>query len=152
MIDTLLHSLTAVAIVMAMVAVGYFFARRGYIKHEHKRLIVKLIISAGMPALVMSNVLGSLDLSAMENPLLLFGLPVMGMLITLGLGFLLAKLLKPSPIRRGGFIVMCAFSNSVFVGLPMNTGLFGEAAVPYVMVFYIVNTTLFWTMKRKRCR
>ena len=41
---------------------------------------------------------------------------------------------------------MCAFSNSVFIGLPMNTGLFGDEAVPYVMAFYVVNTTLFWTI------
>lgn len=68
------------------------------------------------------------------------------MIITLLLGFIFAKLLKPEAKRRGGFIAMCAFSNSVFVGLPMNTGLFGDEAVPYVMCFYIVNTTLFWTI------
>ncbi len=146
MTDTLLHSLAAVAIVLAIVAMGYVFARKGYIRHEHKGLIVKLIISAGMPALVVSNVLGSLDLESMERPLLLFLLPLLSMLATLALGLLLAKLLKLSALRRGGFVAMCAFSNSIFVGLPMNTGLFGDAAVPYVMCFYTVNTTLFWTV------
>lgn len=146
MLDTLLTSLAAVAIVMAIVAVGYLFARKGYIKREHKGLMTKLIINAGMPALVMSNILGSLDLGSMENPLLLIGIPVLSMAATLLIGLLLAALIKPAPIRRGGFIVMCAFSNSIFVGLPMNTGLFGEAAVPYVMIFYMVNTTFFWTV------
>ncbi len=146
MIDTLLNSLAAVAIVMAIVAVGFFSAKRGYIRREHKGLIVKLIISVGMPALVVNNILGSLDLSKMGDPLLLFALPIVSMLVTLGVGLLLAKLVKPSPVRRGGFIVMCAFSNSIFVGLPMNTGLFGDAAIPYVMCFYIINTSLFWTV------
>ncbi|MBO4562861.1 MAG: AEC family transporter [Clostridia bacterium] len=146
MTETLLHSLAAVAIVMCIVAVGYLFARKGYIKREHKGLMTKLIINAGMPALVMSNILGSLDLDTLENPLLLVGLPVLSMAITLAIGLLLARILKPAPVRRGGFVVMCAFSNSIFVGLPMNTGLFGDQAVPYVMIFYMVNTTFFWTV------
>lgn len=146
MTDTLLTSLAAVAIVMCIVAVGYLFAKKGYIKREHKGLMTKLIINAGMPALVMSNILGSLDLSSMENPLLLIGIPVLSMAATLLIGLVLAALIKPAPVRRGGFIVMCAFSNSIFVGLPMNTGLFGDAAVPYVMIFYMVNTTFFWTV------
>lgn len=146
MLETLLHSLAAVAIVMCIVAVGYLFAKKGYIKREHKGLMTKLIINAGMPALVMSNILGSLDLGSLENPLLLIGIPVLSMATTLLIGLILAKLLKPSPARRGGFVVMCAFSNSIFVGLPMNTGLFGDAAIPYVMIFYMVNTTFFWTV------
>lgn len=146
MLETLVNSLAAVAIVMCIVAVGWFFARKGYIKREHKGLMTKLIINAGMPALVMSNILGSLDLDSLENPLMLIGIPIAGMAATLAIGLLLAKILKPAPARRGGFIVMCAFSNSIFVGLPMNTGLFGNDAVPYVMIFYMVNTTFFWTV------
>lgn len=144
--ETILHSLSAVLIVMFMVAVGYVFGRLGYIKREHKKLMIKLIIAAGMPALVVNNVFGNLDLSELYRPWLLFILPALSMLITLCLGILLAKILKPDEKRRGGFITMCAFSNSIFVGLPMNTGLFGDEAVPYVMCFYIVNTTLFWTI------
>ena len=146
MLETLLNSLAAVAIVVCIVAVGWFFAHKGYIRREHKGLMTKLIINAGMPALVMSNILGSLDLDSLENPLLLIGIPVLSMATTLAIGLLLAWIFKPSPVRRGGFIVMCAFSNSIFVGLPMNTGLFGNAAVPYVMIFYMINTTFFWTV------
>ena len=146
MLEITFQSLIAVLIVMFMVGVGWLFGKLGYIRREHKSLMIKLIINAGMPALVVNNVFGNLDLSALDRPLLLFLLPVLSMLITLGLGFLLALILKPDRKRRGGFITMCAFSNSIFVGLPMNTGLFGDRAVPYVMCFYIVNTTLFWTV------
>ena len=131
---------------MFMVGVGWLFGKLGYIKKEHKGLMIKLIISAGMPALVVNNVFGNLDLASLDRPVLLFLLPALSMLVTLAIAILLAKVLKPDARRRGGFITMCAFSNSIFVGLPMNTGLFGDAAVPYVMCFYIVNTTLFWTV------
>ena len=146
MLEITLHSLSAVLIVMFMVGVGWLFGKLGYIKREHKGLMIKLIIYAGMPALVVNNVFGNLDLASLDRPVLLFLLPALSMLVTLAIAILLAKILKPDARRRGGFITMCAFSNSIFVGLPMNTGLFGDAAVPYVMCFYIVNTTLFWTV------
>lgn len=130
MLETTFHSLTAVLIVMFMVAVGWLFGKLGYLRREHKKLMTKLIISAGMPSLVVNTVFGKIDLDALQNPALLFLLPVLSMIITLLLGFIFAKLLKPEAKRRGGFIAMCAFSNSVFVGLPMNTGLFGDEAVP----------------------
>ena len=146
MLETALNSIYAVLIVLFMVGLGWLFGKLGYIKQEHKSLFVKLIIHAGMPALVVNNVFGKLDLSTLEKPLLLFLLPCVSMLITLLIGILLAKILKPPKKRRGTFIVLCAFSNSIFVGLPMCTGLFGDEAVPYVMCFYIVNTTFFWTV------
>ncbi len=52
MLEITLHSLSAVLIVMFMVGIGFLFGRLGYIKKEHKGLMIKLIISAGMPALV----------------------------------------------------------------------------------------------------
>ncbi len=51
MLEITIHSLSAVLIVMFMVGVGFLFGKLGYIKKEHKGLMIKLIISAGMPAL-----------------------------------------------------------------------------------------------------
>lgn len=146
MLKTTLNALVAVVIVIGIAAIGFLFGKLGYINKSNKKLLIRLIISAGMPALVVKNAFGGLNLSELEKPHLLFLLPILSMAATVAIAFLLAKILKPSAVRRGGFIAMCAFSNSVFVGLPMNTGLFGEEAVPYVMCYYIVNTTLFWTI------
>ncbi len=146
MLPQILNSLTAVVIVMFMIAVGYLFGKLGYIRHEHKKLLTKLIIGAGMPSLVVNTVFGKLDFSGLDKPWLLFLIPFATMMVSLALSMVLASFLSPDTKRKGGFIAMCAFSNSVFVGLPMNTGLFGDAAIPYVMAFYVVNTTLFWTI------
>lgn len=95
MLETTFHSLTAVLIVMFMVAVGWLFGKLGYLRREHKKLMTKLIISAGMPSLVVNTVFGKIDLDALQNPALLFLLPALSMIITLLLGFIFAKLLKP---------------------------------------------------------
>lgn len=131
---------------MLMIAIGYVLGKIGYIKKEHKQLLTRLIINVGMPALVVNTVFEKLDFSAFENPLASFILPLLSMGIMLILSFIALKIIKPAKIRAGGYIAMCAFSNSVFVGLPMNVALFGDTATPYVMAYYVINTTLFWTI------
>lgn len=34
----------------------------------------------------------------------------------------------------------------MFIGLPVNLALFGEKSIPAVMLYYMVNTTFFWTL------
>ena len=41
---------------------------------------------------------------------------------------------------------MSTCSNTIFIGLPINLAIFGEKAVPYVLLYYIVNTSFFWTI------
>ena len=43
-------------------------------------------------------------------------------------------------------MVMCAMSNSLFVGYPVCTELFGAEGTPYVMCFYMMNTFFFWAI------
>ena len=48
--------------------------------------------------------------------------------------------------RRGTFASMFALSNTIFIGLPVNLVLFGENSLSSVLLYYIANTTYFWTI------
>jgi predicted permease len=41
---------------------------------------------------------------------------------------------------------MVTCSNTIFIGLPINLAIFGEPSIPYVLLYYIINTTIFWTI------
>jgi predicted permease len=41
---------------------------------------------------------------------------------------------------------MSAFSNSVFIGIPVCTALFGEKSIGYVLMYYLSSLLLFWTI------
>ena len=51
--------------------------------------------------------------------------------------------------RRGVFISMFAFSNSVFIGVPVSTALFGEEAVGFALLYYIANTSIFLVCRQQ---
>lgn len=38
-------------------------------------------------------------------------------------------------------MMMCSVSNAIFVGLAMCTELFGDTCTPYVMLYYLINTS-----------
>ncbi|MFK5281668.1 AEC family transporter, partial [Lacticaseibacillus paracasei] len=71
-----------------------------------------------------------------------FGAVILGYLIA----FLLVWLLKVRPGRRGTFINMFVNANTIFIGLPLNLALFGDKAVPYFLMYYVVNTVSTWTV------
>ncbi|WZK65885.1 hypothetical protein V3472_12050 [Lacticaseibacillus rhamnosus] len=37
-------------------------------------------------------------------------------------------------------------ANTIFIGLPLNLALFGDKAVPYFLMYYVVNTVSTWTV------
>lgn len=140
-----LHALSAVGLIMMMISVGFFAGKLKLMKAEHKPFIVKYVVNFAVPAMCISNVFEQFQKIDVENPLFLFLPPIVCMFITLTIALIAAKLFKLSRRRFGAFVIMCAFSNSMFVGLPMCRELFGEVSVPYVIMFYIINTMMFWT-------
>lgn len=130
-------------LILLMTAVGYFFGRMGWMKHEHKAFLVKYIMNMAMPCMCISGLLGRVDreLLVSMRTILLAGLCSIILLLLLALPA--CALLKLPRKRRGVFLVMCCVANSMFIGYPMCTSLFGDAAIPYVLSYYIVNTFFF---------
>ena len=56
----------------------------------------------------------------------------------------MVKVLKVRPGRRGVFINTIVNANTIFIGLPLNVALFGDAAMPYFLVYYVLNTVSTW--------
>lgn len=140
------HSVSAVLVILLLTATGYFLGRIGYIRQEHKGMITKLAINVGLPCLCLNNLTDYFTRASLAEAGRMLLVPLGVILLLSALGALAARLLRLPHRQRGVFIVMCAFSNSVFIGMPMCMELFGEAATPYVMCYYLVNTGLFQTL------
>ena len=146
MLAAFLNSLNAVGLIFIMIAVGFVAAKIGIMKKEHKSFIVKYAMNIAVPAMCISSVFNQFEKLNTDNIVFMFAPAVISMLCTLCIALVAAKLFKLSHKRFGAFVIICAFSNSMFIGLPMCRELFGEEVVPYVIMYYIVNTMMFWTV------
>lgn len=142
----MLQAFGSVLTVLAIIAIGIFLTKKGWFDDKASALIARLVLSLSLPAYLVSNLLGGYDRAKLLS--MAPGLPVP--FIAMGLGYVLARItaavFKIRTSRRGAFSSMFALSNSIFIGLPVNFLLFGERSLPYVLLYYMANTILFWTV------
>ncbi|MBU3182584.1 AEC family transporter [Clostridium psychrophilum] len=132
--------------IIIMIAIGYFLAYKKFIDDKAINLITTIVINISLPMMMINTILSNFtkkmliaDSSGLTVPF-----------VTIGSCFVIAKLVakivKVKINRRGLFVSMFFNSNTIFMGLPVNLALFGEKSVPYVLLYYIANTTFFWTL------
>ena len=133
-------------LILLMTAAGYIFGRAGWMKHEHKPFLVKYIMNLALPCMCVSSLMSRVDRTLLfsMHKVLLVSFCAIVLLALLALP--VCALLKLPRRRRGVFLVMCCVANSMFIGYPMCTALFGDAAIPYVLAYYIANTFFFQTV------
>ncbi|MBQ3132535.1 MAG: AEC family transporter [Clostridia bacterium] len=146
MLQTFFNSISAVLVVMLIMAVGYFMGRKGWLKAEHKPLMYKLIIWIAMPAMCINSIQTNFTREMFQGAGPLMAVPLLNIGLLTVLAVFLTRFLNLPRKRVGVFITMCCLSNSVFIGYPMCLELFGENCVPYVMWYYVFNTTFFQTV------
>ena len=141
-----LSSLGGVSEILILVAIGYGLTALGWFNDRSSRVIAKVVTQVALPAYMIETICSRF--SARELAALLPDLrfPVLSMAILFALSFVVARVIRVDPKRRGLFKSMFFNSNTVFIGLPVNLALFGPKSVPYVLVYYMANTTIFWTI------
>ena len=140
MLGEFLNAVSAVVVLLMLMAVGYFMGTKGWMKAEEKKFLSKYIINIAVPCNCINGLLNNLDQSMLAQAGLMLVSAIIGVVITILLGMGLATLLRLPKNRWGVFAAMVGVSNTLFVGLPLSTQLFGDVCAPYVMIYYLANT------------
>ncbi|MGI6664828.1 MAG: AEC family transporter [Christensenellaceae bacterium] len=142
----MLDAVQIVITILAIIAVGYGVAKKGWITERVAMFISKIVVLFGVPASALDNILSNFTkkefLSAGIGILLPFFIVGIGFL----LGYLVARLCRIAQGSRGVFATMFACSNTIFIGLPVCQALFGEMATTFVLLYDLGHAALFWTL------
>ena len=141
--------LNAVGIVLTiflMIGVGMLLIQLGWLKDEHAEVISRLVVSVGLPAMIINNIFTQFTRDELLSSAVGILIPVVSIFVTGLVGLAAARVFHIEKARRGVFVCMVTFSNSVFIGVPVSLALFGEKAMPYALMYYIANTSLFWSL------
>ena len=141
-----MNSIQSVLSVILIIALGFYMSRKNWFDGNSKKLISRIVVNISLPAYMLSNITATYD----RNKLFDLGkgviVPFAVMIFCYIASDLFVKMLKIEKGRRGVFKVAFALSNTIFVGLPVNLALFGDDSIPYVLLYYIGNTVMFWTV------
>jgi len=128
-----------------MISLGWLLADRRWFNEETSKLFARLILVVSLPVYMLWNLMTTFDSSKLAVLGRGMVIPFAAMLICYVAGYAVSGLIKVPLNRRGTFRSMYVTSNSIFIGLPVNVAAFGEQSIPYVLLYYIANTVMFWT-------
>lgn len=129
-----------------IISIGYFLTWKKRFTEEISDVFVKLVTVVSLPFLMINNVVNNFNRDELLSSLSGLIVPFASMFICHIVGIFIAKFGKVKEGHSGIFKSMFANSNTIFMGLPVNISLFGEKSVPYALLYYVANTTFFWTI------
>lgn len=139
-------SISGVLIILVMIAVGYVLTRVGWFNERSSKSIARIVTQVALPCYMVDTIMQDFTRQQLKTLLPDLRFPVVSMLILFAFSFAAVRAFSIAPSRSGLFKSMFLNSNTVFIGLPVNQALFGHASLPYVLVYYMANTTFFWTL------
>lgn len=140
------HALQGILGLLLVVAVGYVLAWRGWFSKEFHVLLPKLVTCVSLPPYLMFTVVEHFRREELLRSLSASLLPMVSMILTFCLAYWVGRRLRVERRHFGLFCVCISNPNTIFIGIPVNLALFGEEALPYVLLFYFASTTFFWTV------
>ena len=144
--DIFLRSISGILVILGMILVGFVIGEKGWFDDKSRGLLAKLVIQVALPCYMLYTITQRFTAADLLKMLPALRFPALSMVILLGVATGVARIFAVRQDRRGLFISMFFNSNTIFVGLPINQALFGDASIPYVLIYYMCNTTFFWTL------
>lgn len=143
---TVLGALASVAVIFVLVGLGVFVQRMHWFPGDSWKSLSRLVVNLCVPCAIFMGLTDGFDRAALLG--FLGGAAISGATILLSaLACMpLSRLLRVPRNRRGVFLTICAFTNTVFIGVPMTQMLFGQDAVRYAYIAFLANSVLFWTL------
>ena len=139
-------SIESVLTIVILIAVGYFLQKYKWFGPDFSKGISKLVVNVGLPCSIFTGILANLTVGSLGNLGVGLIFPFGTVIVSYIIAFILMKVFKIRPERRGIFLNGVANANTIFVGMPLNIALFGEASIPYYLVCYISNTISTWVI------
>lgn len=135
-----LHAVASVTIILMLTATGWICGKAGWMTAQSKTFLSKFLMTMAVPCMSVYSLRNNLTREMIADSPELLAVPYIGIGLLFVLAWGIARLLKLPKKRRGVFMVICAMSNTLFIGYAMCTELFGDVCVPYVMFYWFAST------------
>lgn len=142
----MLDAIQTVLSVFMLIGVGMLLTHLNWLNEKNNKLLTDLVMRVALPGLIVNNLFTSFTRQSLLESLPGLAVPYLSIFLTLAVSLGIALITQIQKNRQGVFSCLFVFSNSVFIGVPVCTALFGDSAMPYILMYYIANTSLFWTI------
>jgi hypothetical protein len=136
--------LNKIAVMFLVMLAGWLICRRGLLASQFQTALGKLVVDGTFPALVFTQMLGSVSPATLRASL---WIPVLGLVVmasAAAIGVLAARALR-TPAERPTFAFVIGTPNWVYLPLPIVQGLFGAEGVRTILLLNLGAQIFLWT-------
>ncbi|MDO4855185.1 MAG: AEC family transporter [Limosilactobacillus gorillae] len=138
-------SIQSVLSIIIMMAIGYICKGRGWFDESFSKALSQIIMKVALPCSIFISMLDRFKISQLKSLSVGLIYTIIAFAIGFAISWLIVSVFRVPANQRGLMIIGINGANTVFIGLPLNIALFGNVSIPYLLVYYIVNTIVIWT-------
>ena len=142
----MINGIISVIVIFLILSVGFWFGFRKTWPANTPSALSFLVVKVAAPALAIISISDRFTrelLRASAVNLLILLIYTTLLFLT---GKILAKAMHLESGRKTVFEVTFTFSNTIFIGLPINEIVFGSEGLPYLFTFYLITLAGFWSL------
>ncbi len=140
------NSIQAVIILFLITALGYILSLTKVINKNNISFLSNAVFFVAAPCILFSNIVKQFTHDTLLQSGSSLAVPAIVVAVSFGLGLILAYAFKMPKERRGVFLCNFAFSNTIFVGIPVVKALYGDAGLLPNLYCFVPTSLLFWTL------
>lgn len=142
----MINGIISVLVIFVLLGVGYYFTRTMKWPENTPQVFSTVVVQIAAPAMAITSIENKFTPALLKASVLNLMISAASVFILYFMGMLLAKLLKLPKKKKAVFNTTFAFNNTMFIGLPIISIVFGQEGLPYLFTAYLVSLTMFWSL------
>jgi predicted permease len=142
----LINGIISVIVIFLIFSVGFTFACRKLWPQNTTSVLSVIVVKIAAPALAVISISDRFTQELLRDSGFHLLILLLYTVLLFGTGKLFSKGLHLSGGKKSVFEVTFTFSNTIFIGLPINEIVFGHDGLPYLFTFYLITLTGFWSL------
>lgn len=139
--------ISQIFILSVVVLIGVIAAKFRVLTGESKDMLSKVIFNISLPLMLFTNFL-SLEVTPrlLANSFIILSVAGFVILFMLFAGWLATLIFKIKGSEAAVFRTHSMFGNTIFLGFPLITALYGQEGLLYASMFQLVSNVIMWTI------
>lgn len=139
--------ISQIFILAIVVLIGAIAGKFRVLTHDSKDMLSKVIFNISLPLMLFTNFL-KLNASPrlLANSFIVLAVSGIVILFMFLAGWLITRIFKIKGREAAVFKAHSMFGNTIFLGFPLITALFGVEGLLYASMFHLVSNIIMWTI------
>ena len=142
----MINGLVSVAVIFLIISLGFWFTTRELWPDNTTSVLSVIVVKIAGPALAITSIASRFDHELLKAALFHLLILFIYTLILYLISKVLAMMVHLKDGKKTVFEVTFTFSNTIFIGLPINVIVFGPEGLPYLFTFYLITLVGFWSL------